>query len=877
MFNFNIVPDVYAQVAGIMYIVSTNMNSMTTSRDASTLNDAGNRVKSAFKEIQKLTGHDVGFADIVSYVTNLNSSSAQGNYGGRYTAVLLLTGEPVTPALYDKTVYRLNADGMRNLCEILQDKTDILKKLGEVASSKEEYFKKMCQEGFPIYSALRITRAYTGTPNSYTSNYNYTGYQEFAYHILSAYSKPFSQVIDNVFSAGGSYSIHTFDETFAAFGISGATISQVPGNLLSALDMRFKEFFNIDFASGKYDNLVRRLLRNTLPGSSNVGYTPSARDGGGPLLQVLHDMFAKDLVDKGWTNSKLKDLTGAGFTDYAVKHMLRIIGVSSDDLIKNHPNDIASVYIKVTKDGLTSVPVERVTELLQADSASNTVNGIIRVARNLQGNSNGDRDSNSAVIAKAMLQVASANPKMFDYQIAGEEMLKLLGYADGDTVNDWLRFAKQNNNKWIMGGALYKSIHKSRKQEYVDVLTGIVQDSIGSDVEDYVNDIVDALAPHVVQKMRNQLVGGAVLIDEIQKGDIKPFDKIDSSRLKKIFLYNDLDMSALLSGVVEKKKKSESYVQFFARAKQSINNKKLMLDAKVKEDKAANAKAINKIMIERDHAGKHGDTYPKIDKVYDASLEFPEFFEFRKKKPRDGSITPAYHGTGGIAAGMILRYGFKVIKSSDPSVVGRMLGDGIYFSNKIDKVSQYVSNGGYSRQHGQKGYVMEMDTNLGTRNIDYRAAGIDGRDSIRSPEWCVVDPKAQLRITRVYEVTLVSKRTVDQHLKEGVEYTGLRGFKQHLKEQVMQENGNVTSFVFRNGMIPIVDLETAGIDYVDFEEALAKKLIKEDMFDTSAQGPVIVFRGTPDQVVIDERFAEHMGGDELQLYIQLFREEMSRT
>jgi hypothetical protein len=787
-----------------------------------------------------------------------------------------LTGEPVTPALYDKTVYRLNADGMRNLCEILQDKTDILRKLGEVAGSKEEYFKKMCQEGFPIYSALRITKAYTGTPNSYTSNYNYTGYQEFAYHILSAYSKPFSQVIDNVFSAGGSYSIHTFDETFAAFGISGATISQIPGNLLSALDMRFKEFFNIDFASGKYDNLVRRLLRNTLPGSSNVGYTPSARDGGGPLLQVLHDMFAKDLVDKGWTNSKLKDLTGAGFTDYAVKHMLRIIGVSSDDLIKNHPNDIASVYIKVTKDGLTSVPVERVTELLQADSASNTVNGIIRVARNLQGNSNGDRDSNSAVIAKAMLQVASANPKMFDYQIAGEEMLKLLGYADGDTVNAWLRFAKQNNNKWIMRDALYKSIHKSRKQEYVDVLTGIVQDSIGSDVEDYVNDIVDALAPHVVQKMRNQLVGGAVLIDEIQKGDIKPFDKIDSSRLKKIFLYNDLDMSALLSGVVEKKKKSESYVQFFARAKQSINSKKLMLDAKVKEDKAANAKAINKIMIERDHAGKHGDTYPKIDKVYDASLEFPEFFEFRKKKPRDGSITPAYHGTGGIAAGMILRYGFKVIKSSDPSVVGRMLGDGIYFSNKIDKVSQYVSNGGYSRQHGQKGYVMEMDTNLGTRNVDYRAAGIDGRDSIRSPEWCVVDPKAQLRITRVYEVTLVSKRTVDQHLNEGVGYTGLRGFKQHLKEQVMQENGNVTSFVFRNGMIPIVDLETAGVDYVDFEEALAKKLIKEDMFDVSAQGPVIVFRGTPDQVVIDERFAEHMGGDELQLYIQLFREEMQR-
>lgn len=224
---------------------------------------------------------------------------------------------------------------------------------------------------------------------------------------------------------------------------------------------------------------------------------------------------------------------------------------------------------------------------------------------------------------------------------------------------------------------------------------------------------------------------------------------------------------------------------------------------------------------------------------------------------------------------MILRYGFKVIKTSDPSVVGRMLGDGIYFSNKIDKVTQYVSNSGYSRQHGQKGYVMEMDTNLGTRNRDYRAAGVDGRDNIRSPEWCVVDPKAQLRITRVYEVTLVSKRTVDQHLNEGVQYTGLKGFKQHLKEEVVQDLGNSTSFVFRDGMIPIVDYETSAVSYVDFEEALSKKLIDEDMFDVSAQGPVIVFRNAPEQLVIDERFASHMGGDDLQLYIELFKRNMA--
>jgi len=44
--------------------------------------------------------------------------------------------------------------------------------------------------------------------------------------------------------------------------------------------------------------LFRRLLRNTLTGGANYGYDASARDGGGPLLQQLHDMFADDLVAK---------------------------------------------------------------------------------------------------------------------------------------------------------------------------------------------------------------------------------------------------------------------------------------------------------------------------------------------------------------------------------------------------------------------------------------------------------------------------------------------------------------------------------------------------------------------------------------------------
>lgn len=876
LFKFTIVPDMYMEVAQKLYAFAVSMSSMASTN--SDLITAGTNARAALKDIEKLTGHSITFADVVKRVLSYSSSSAVGNSGGRFTGTLIITGEPITSDLYESTVAKLNYDGMRGLCYVInadRSSSSIFKKLADVAVKNQTFFEALCREAMPIYSSIRLSKSW-GASKTFSSTFDQEGYQEFTYHLLDAYSKPFSTVVDLMFANGGTYAMANFEEAFAAYGLNDSIIQGVQGNLQNALAMRFKEFFDVNFKEDKYNLLARRLMRGTLAGTDNYSYDSSAPNGGGPVLQALHNMFANDLVVNGWSKSKLKDVAGVAFTDYTVKHMLRIIGVSTDDLVKSHPNDPASTYIKVVKDGLNTVSADKLAELLSTDNASTNINLLIRNTRNITGNANGDRDANSAAIAAAMLMIATAQPKMFDYQIAGEEMLRLLSYADSDTVNGWLRFAKNNNNKWIMGDTLYKSIHKSRKQEYVDVLTGIVQDSIGTDVEDFVNDIVDALSPHVVQKMRGNLVGGAVLIDEIQKGDIKPFDKIDAARLKKIFLYNDLDMSALLAGVVEKKKKNESYVQYFARAKQSINNKKLMVDSKVKEDKTADAKAINKIMIQRDHAGKHGDTYPKIDKVYNASLEFPEFWEFRKRKPQDGSIVPAYHGTGGIAAGMILRYGFKVIKSTDPSVVGRMLGDGIYFSNKIDKVSQYVSNGGYSRQHGQKGYVMEMDTNLGTERVDYRAAGVRGGDNIRSPEWCVVDPKAQLRITKVYEVTLVSKATVDKHLNEGVQYAGLKGFRQHLKEEVVKDLGNVTSFVFRNGMIPIVDLETAAVEYVDFEEALAKKLIKEDMFDVSAQGPVIVFRGTPDQIVIDERCAEHMGGDDLQLYIQLFREEMQR-
>ena len=79
-----------------------------------------------------------------------------------------------------------------------------------------------------------------------------------------------------------------------------------------------------------------------------------------------------------------------------------------------------------------------------------------------------------------------------------------------------------------------------------------------------------------------------------------------------------------------------------------------------------------------------------------------------------------------------------------------------------------------------------------------------------------------------------------------------------------------TTFVFRDGKIPIVDLKTQEVEYVDFEIALRDQLLPEELYDITSQGPAVIFNGTPKTELYDERYAEMMVGDSLQLYKQYF-------
>lgn len=646
----------------------------------------------------------------------------------------------------------------------------------------------------------------------------------------------------------------TFDEDY------GIEMNNIP-----FLKLMVEEYF--DDIKSSYNNQNNTMV------SELIQYLAGEQFKLKDITGLLPDFIKKEIVDDLKVNtiedSNLSRIYKLGPESYKFTSVARMLDLDLKDLLKKNPTNGKLLRAAIETDGPESYTIEQIA--LALSERTITVHNVAAEATymiNKVGRDKADK------IVHALATIFEKDPQRYNKADIGQRMLSFLPDVSSDTVVKMMTIARDSNMPMLIGPPLYNALAKGNKQMYVDCLTGVIQDAVGTPVEEYVNGIIEDLPPHVVQKMRGNLVGAQVLIDEINKGQIQPFDKIDNNRLKKIFQYNDIDMSQLVGDVVEKKKKNETYTEYFKRALQAVAAKNLLEKEKVALDDKANKKEINRIMISRDHAGKHGDTYPKILKVYNAKLEYPEFEQFRKNNFGDGTVVPAYHGTGGIAAGMILRYGFKVIKSSDPSVTGRMLGDGIYFSNKIDKVLQYVSNSGYSRNHGQKGYIMEMDVNLGKRPKDYQAAGL-GNDSIRSPEWCVRDPKAQTRVIKVYEVELNSRRNVDDYLKE--DYNNrIMSFKQHLREQTLAPtSSNQMGFIFRDGMIPIINENFEGeFTAVDFEEALKDKLITEDMFEVTGQGPMIVFRNTDQQKIVDLRYNWQLSGSDLDDYVRLFQEKM---
>lgn len=349
--------------------------------------------------------------------------------------------------------------------------------------------------------------------------------------------------------------------------------------------------------------------------------------------------------------------------------------------------------------------------------------------------------------------------------------------------------------------------------------------------------------------MSNKEFAGLSAISAIQTGAIAPFEKLTDARIKQILKYNNV--------VSEETRIPDKHIRDFAAMDAYVRiNKdvKAIEDLKVEEVKSTSKEMaqLTADMHRIKRSNKHGRQSLVFKRSFKVAIpmQVAAHKEWIEKDPTQQIINPMYHGTGSVAAAMILRYGFAVIKSGDSSVVGRMLGDGIYGATNIDKSQQYVGDAGFGRRVGTKGYIFEMDAALGEQGKDYKAMGLGG-DGIRSPEWCVFTPNSQLLIFKAHEVEIVDESTINKILKENPpgtrmnENKSMLRFKQYLKEYVVNTGDyeNYTTFTFVNGLIP---MSSKGGDIVDFEDFKSPNP-NTITLEPSAYGPSVVVRGTEQQ------------------------------
>ncbi len=385
------------------------------------------------------------------------------------------------------------------------------------------------------------------------------------------------------------------------------------------------------------------------------------------------------------------------------------------------------------------------------------------------------------------------------------------------------------------GDRLSESEHRSI--EYVATKLGdfLVPLAIEGDVE-FVNETLNSIeTPSHKKSIMKNLVESAVMsrhADAINEGHpIKPLTPIEPTRIPQMLRFNNVYLPGF------DVQDGDTYETALGRANEIELN---IPEVSATEEELAETE-IERMTFELDkyRAGKHGDIALEIKKVF--RVEIKEQVEgtasFERRKPGTEILNNAFHGTGSQAASFILRYGFTVPPATDGSVVGRMLGDGVYIADTTDKAAQYITDSGYGRGLGNQGYLFNMKAFLGEKGEDYESAGVDDKMTI-SPEWCVKHGNEQLLIRRAYLVELVKSDTLDSIRKKygTMNESKIQTFSEMLTEETNKKTGRVT-FSFIKGLVPV--------DYgkfVDYTEFDPSRFGSHVSLENGQNGPTVVFQ-----------------------------------
>lgn len=515
---------------------------------------------------------------------------------------------------------------------------------------------------------------------------------------------------------------------------------------------------------------------------------------------------------------------------------------------------------------------------------------------------------------------------------------------DSDATRITLEALAEGRFNEIFGPEQIKKIYRRADKKAVQtMLFELIIDNV-EEHPDLVEQVYEGLTPYYQQQVRKNLLNVNMLKDALMNSPIPPFTDLSLKQIKGMLRVNDIDADTLLQELKIRKKKNEKITDFVIRAKKEYEAKGVgIIPPFVEEgDNSPNhLKNVTHRMIQNHHRGKHGyprKIYPILKKEFTVTMDSSQYEAFVAEMKESGdhrTFEPCFHGTGGIAASMILRFGFREIRFGDDVIgtAGKSLGEGIYLAAHIDKAALYCSNNGYNNGGGNKGYLFFIEPELGRANEHTREAAtgtIHADPRFRnwiSPEWCAKYPPKQLKILKAYECEPMYKedyyRFVSDMIPEGADGSpnysmkALREFKNQLNEDIM--NGDETDelekradsvFIFYDGSfpIPVINPDTGMLTYdiIDIthvtgaqevdsedEEADWDQLPEEQKkyfsgtefkpnlppginFEVSAVGVEVTISDTPSLEIVPVDSSYRLDSDAMQLYTTLWVERMQQ-
>jgi hypothetical protein len=409
-----------------------------------------------------------------------------------------------------------------------------------------------------------------------------------------------------------------------------------------------------------------------------------------------------------------------------------------------------------------------------------------------------------------MLKIEDGRGIYFKLHTNPRDFFNFLISLDKEKTIDIIKSIAVNPNSLFLktfSKESFKGLKREEKSAAIECFTDMFFDHMGAN-PGLIDTVFKSLEPYQQSHITSKIASFHLLKSSFGQSKISFMDNLTSRRIREILSYNDVQLQEVK---LPRKSKFDTFTSYNKKIEDHVKTANIIPEPKITENTITKEHLDEKTYnyIKSYHAGKHGNIYPLFKRSFSVHLPQEQYEEFTKRMANDGAnneiINPAFHGTGGIGASMILRFGFRVI--NDPNLTtGKMLGNGVYFSNKIDKSAQYVGNSGLTRKRGTKGYIFEMEAQLGLRNKNYSAAGIDKSDNIRSPEWCVYEPNHQLKIMTAYEVELGNYDDYVALKPSGELGEGVMSFKQFLlTEKEKEKPEEQIRFVFFDNQVVLND------------------------------------------------------------------------